>query len=257
MKARHTVRVCTIALCAGIAFAAHAEIHADRPGAAFDGLNGGADTVARRIVVNGIGTLGRSWTVREDLQSFAARAIATSKLGHPTHAPRSRLDAGSLTLVQIIPLAAGDKRLDRAIAHVMMAHPGTRRGETSVWVADIPVSDMLEQARASLHGVAPGRDHPVLGPIAGAQRVNVVEVVDHGYSYSAVYLASGAPGEVMSGLLAQLTARGAHLDGRSANDSDARAALSMHGGRIDFSVIRNPDMQGSRIVIQTDIPPKT
>jgi hypothetical protein len=247
--------ICVIALAGWMSSPSRAEIHADRPGAGFDGVNGAPDAVARRIVVNGIGTLGRSWTVKEDLQSFAARAIAASKLYKTPHQPRTQLDESGLTLVQFMPAKAGDVRIDTATAHVLMAHPGQRRGETSVWAADIPVSEMIEEARARMRGVQPGRDHPALGAIPGAQRVNVVEVVDHGYSYSAVYVAPGAPAEIMQGVVAQLTARGAKVDGQTAGSSDARAALTLNGGRIDFSVIRNPDTPGSRIVIQTDIPP--
>jgi hypothetical protein len=244
-----------VVLAFGLSPGIRAEIHADRPSGAFDGVNGAPDAVTRRIVVNGIATLGSSWTVNEDLPTFAARALAASKLGKGPLPPRSKLDESGLTLVQFLTAKPGDRNLEAASAHVMMAKTGMRPGELSVWAADIPMAGLIHEARERAKGVAPGRDHPALGAIAGAQRVNVVEVIDHGYSYNAVYQTAGAPEEVMRAVLANLTARGAHVDGQMANLSDARAALSMPGGRIDFSVIRNPDTTGSRIVIQTDIPP--
>lgn len=255
MSALRRACLCALVLAGALSLNARAEIHANQPGGAYDGVNGGPNAVTRRIIVNGMATLGSSWTVKDDLRSFAARAIAASRAGKAPLPPRTQYDANGLTLVQFVPAKPGDTRIDTASAHVMMVNPGLRRGELSVWAADIPMAEMLRAGREREKGVPPGRDHPVLGAIAGAQRVNVVEVIDHGYSYSAVYLAAGAPAEVMNEVVSQLTARGARVDGRTANIEDARAALSLNGGRIDFSVMRNPDTPGSRIVIQTDIPP--
>jgi hypothetical protein len=229
------------------------EIYADRPGT--DPVTESArDAISRRIVIDGIPTVGRNWTADQDLQRFATQAIQTAQKSTSPIPARVQMNAAGMTLVQFLP--AKDEMVLAGTARVLIARPTEQRNSTSVWEADVPVAELLRQAAASARGEAPGRDHPVLGALPAAKRVNVVEVVDRGYAYSAVYLASGAPAHIMDNVIAHLVARGAKVEARTASADDARAALGLDGRRIDFSVIRDPDTSRSQIVIQTNLHPK-
>jgi hypothetical protein len=234
---------------------ARPEIYANRPRPDATTGAGARDVIERRIIVDGIPTVGRSWNATGALEDFARRAIESARRNPYPAPPRFRLDAGGMTLVQFMPAERDDENLLGATARVLIARPTPQPGVTSVWEAEVPVNELLRQAAAQARGAGPGRDHPVLGAPPGAQRVNVVEVVDRGYSYSAVYLAGGSPDELAHTWLTRLEARGARVDARSADGDGARVALSLAGHRIDFSVIRERGAPRLRVVVQTDLPP--
>ncbi len=198
----------------------------------------------RQMMVNGIPSIGRSWLAAEKFGSYAQRTVQSVPQAHPL-APVVRLERASLSIVEFLP---------EGKVRVLSARPA---GDgTSVWETHVAMADIVRQRREAGRGLAPGRDHPIVGAAEASRRVNVVEVLTPGYHYSAVYLSKSAPCTLIADRVARLRSLGATLEAQQRADDHCTAALTLRGRRVDLSAARPPRAADTELVVQTDLFPK-
>lgn len=198
----------------------------------------------RQILVNGIPSTGSSWIVDEEFGRYAQRISRSVRQTRPL-APVVSVARTSMTVVEFLP--AG-------IVRVLSAHAA--QTGTSVWEAKLALTDLVRQRHEAQRGIAPGRDHPLVGAPAAARRANVVEVLGSNYNYSAVYLSSAGPCELIAGRVAHLQGLGAAIDAQDRTAGHCSAALTLRGRRIDLTAGRAPNSSTTELVVQTDVLPE-
>jgi len=199
---------------------------------------------SRQILVNGIASVGRSWTVHEDFDRYALRAARSVPQTKP-FAPVVQLSQSALSIIQFQP--AG-------LVRVLEARPMADGEATSVWEAQLKLADFFRYLDDTKHGVLPGRDHPLLGAPASARRANVVEVVGHDYNYSAVYVSAQPACALVADRTARLKALGATLDRQEQTAERCSASFTLAGRHAEFSAARA--RKTTELVMQTNIPPE-
>lgn len=252
--------------CSALAFApgqVRAEIFIDKL-IARGGLASAPAIQQRRLLVNGVAAAGRNWIVERDYARFAAEvaesaAALRAKERRALFQPVINTGSAGLSVVEFGTVSSDALDPANMRARVLIALPMERAGarqRTSVWETEMSLGDVLQQLRDASAGMAPGRDHPFVGALPASQRVNVVESVGPGYSYSAIYVSAQAPRAVVQSSLAQLQARGAKLEAEQYGDQDANASLTYAGRRIDLSAARARSSAQTHVVLQTDLPPQ-
>ncbi len=250
------MRYCTFICCAGAllfgglsSLTATAEVYVERPARALgDAAEVRERIPARRILINGMPSIGRHWIVKEHYDAYAQR-VAQLPAGQRPFAPVKSVGPSALSVVTF--LGATEGSLPRH-ARVLIAQPAGVRGQTSVWESEVLLTDFLAAHQAALQGDAAGRDHPMLGAPASARRVNVIESLDPSYSYSAVYETARDPRTAVTAMARDLQRRGATLDTEKHEGSDAYLALTKDGRRIELFASRR-GVGTTQLVIQTDL----